>query len=188
MISLTAVGVSILLLTVTIFFASFIMHMVLTYHRSDYRALPDEEHITEALRSAGVTRGPAYFFPYFAFKDMKSPSTIEKMKRGPVGFLTVLPSGPPAMGKNLVQWFLYCVVISIFSAYLSGRTLAPGTAFLQVFRVVGTVAFLGYGAAHIQESIWSGRSWIVTLKHLFDSVIYALLTAATFGWLWPKSI
>src|SRR5438132_474495 len=119
---------------------------------------------------------------------MKSASAIEKMKRGPVGLLTVLPSGPPSMGKNMVQWFLYCVVISIFAAYLSGRLLAPGTAFLQVFRVIGTVAFLGYGAAHAQESIWSGRSWVVTLKHLFDSVIYALLTAAIFGWLWPKSL
>ena len=58
----------------------------------------------------------------------------------------------------------------------------------QVFRVVGTIAFLGYGAAHAQESIWGGRSWIVTFKHLFDSLIYALLTAATFGWLWPKSL
>jgi nucleoside recognition membrane protein YjiH len=119
---------------------------------------------------------------------MKSPPVIEKLKRGPVGLLTVLPSGPPAMGKNMVQWFLYCLVISIFAAYLSGRLLTPGTAFLQVFRVVGTVAFLGYGAAHVQESIWSGRSWVVTLKHLFDSVIYAVLTAATFGWLWPKSL
>ena len=65
---------------------------------------------------------------------------VEKMKRGPVGLLTVLSSGPPATGKCLVQWFLYCVVMSIFAAYLSGRTLAPGTAFLQVFRVVGIIA------------------------------------------------
>jgi hypothetical protein len=188
MISLTALWLPIVLSTVIIFFASFIIHMVLTYHRSDYRALPDEERITDAMRSAGVTRGPAYFFPYFPFKEMKSPSTIEKMKRGPVGFLTVLPSGPPSMGKNLVQWFLYCIVISIFAAYLSGRLLAPGTAFLQVFRVIGTVAFLGYGAAHAQESIWGGRSWVVTFKHLFDSVIFAALTAGTFAWLWPKSL
>ena len=164
------------------------MHMVLSYHRSDYRALPDEERVTDALRNAGVRAGPAYFFPYFALKDMKSALVMEKMKRGPVGFLTVLPNGPPAMGRSLVQWFLYCVVISIFAAYLSGRLLTPGTAFLQVFRVVGTVAFLGYGAAHAQESIWSGRSWVVTFKHLFDSVIYALLTAALFAWLWPKAL
>jgi hypothetical protein len=112
--------------------------------QSDYRKLPDEDRVTDAMRSAGVTPGPAYFFPYSSFKEMKSPPVIEKMKRGPVGFLTVLPSGPPAMGKNLMQWFLYCVAISIFAAYLSGRTLAPGAAFWQVFRV-GILSFLGYG-------------------------------------------
>jgi hypothetical protein len=188
MIPLTTVWFSLLLSAVIVFFASFIMHMVLGYHKSDYRKLSDEDRVTDALRNAGVTRGPAYFFPYCKFEEMKSAPMIEKFKRGPVGLLTVLPSGPPAMGKNMVQWFLYCVVISIFAAYLSGHTLAAGTAFLQVFRVVGTVAFLGYGAAHIQESIWSGRSWVVTFKHLFDSLIYALLTAAVFGWLWPKSL
>ena len=185
---LSALWLPILLSAVIVFFASFIMHMVLAYHKSDYRKLPDEDRVTDGEDGAGVTRGPAYFFPYFPFKEMKSAPAIEKMKRGPVGLLTVLPSGPPAMGKNLIQWFLYCVVISIFAAYLSGRTLAPGTAFMQVFRVVGTVAFLGYGAAHAQESIWSGRSWVVTCKHIFDSLIYAVLTAGIFGWLWSKSL
>src|SRR5436189_4469671 len=188
MIPLIALWLPTLLSAVIVFFASFIMHMVLAYHKSDYRKLPDEARVTDALRSAGVTPGPTYFFPYFSFKEMKSAPVIEKMKRGPVGLLTVLSSGPPAMGKNMVQWFLYCVVISIFAAYLSSRTLAPGTAFLQVFRVVGIAALLAYGAAHAQESIWNGRSWPVTFKHLFDSVIYAALTAATFFWLWPKSL
>ena len=188
MIPLTALWLPVLLSAVIVFFASFIMHMVLAYHKSDYRKLPDEDRVTDALRSAGVTPGPAYFFPYSSFEEMKSAPMIEKFKRGPVGLLTVLPSGPPAMGKNLLLWFLYCVVIGIFAAYLSSRLLAPGTAFWQVFRVVGTLAWLGYGAAHVQESIWSGRSWVVTLKHIFDSVIYALLTAAIFGWLWPKSL
>jgi len=34
----------------------------------------------------------------------------------------------------------------------------------------------------------SAFSWVVTFKHLFDSLIYALLTAAIFAWLWPKSL
>ena len=186
MIPLTALWLPILVSAVIVFLASAIMHMVLTYHRSDYRKLPDEDRVTDALRNANVIPGPDYFFPYGSFEEMKSAPMIEKMKRGPVGFVTLLPNGPPAMGKNLVQWFFYCLVISLFAAYLSGRLLAPGTAFLQVFRVIGTVAWLGYGAAHVQESIWGGRSWVVTLKHLFDSVIFALLTAGTFGWLWPK--
>src|SRR5215475_5925587 len=155
MIPLTALWLPILVSAVIVFFASFIIHMVLGYHKTDFRKLPDEDRVTDALRSAGVTRGPAYFFPYFSFKEMKSAPVVEKMKRGLVGLLTVLPSGPPAMGKNMVQWFLYCLVISVFAAYLSGHTLATATAFSEVFRVVGIAALLGYGAAHAQESIWN---------------------------------
>src|SRR4030095_5196033 len=127
MIPLTALWLPILLSPVIVFFASFIIHMVLGYHKSDYRKLPDEDRVTDALQGAGVTVASAYLFPYWSLKEMKSAPVIEKFKRGPVGLLTVLPSGPPAMGKNMVQWFLYCVVISIFAAYLSGRLLAPGT-------------------------------------------------------------
>ena len=186
MVPLTALWLPILLSAVIVFVASSIMHMVLAYHKSDYRKLPDEDRVTDALRSAGVTPGRVYFFPHYPFKEMKSAPVVEKLKRGPVGFLTLLPSGPPAMGKNLLQWFLYCIVIGIFAAYLASRTLALGTAYLEVFRIVGTAAFLGFGAAHAQESIWAGRSWVVTFKHIFDSLIYALLTAVTFGWLWPR--
>src|ERR1043166_2182842 len=143
MIPLTALWLPILISVVIVFFASAIMHMVLAYHKSDYLKLPNEARVTDALRNAGVTRGPAYFFPYCSFEEMRSAPMIEKMKRGPVGFVTVLPSGPPSMGKNLVQWFFYCLVISLFAAYLSGRALAPGTAFLQVSRLVGIAAFLG---------------------------------------------
>jgi len=188
MITLIALWLPILLSTVAVFFASFLMHMVLTYHRSDYRKLPDEDRVMDALHNAGVVPGPNYYFPYFPFKEMKSPAAVERLKRGPVGFLTVLPSGPPNMRKNLSQWFVYCAVISLVAAYMAAETLGPGTGFQDVFFVVSITAFLGYGAAHAQESIWGGRSWIVTLKHIFDSVIFAVLTAAVFGWLWPQSL
>src|SRR5439155_11862344 len=98
MIPLTALWLPILLSAVIVFFASAIMHMVLSYHKSDYRKLQDEDRVTDALRSAGVTRGPVYFFPYFSFKEMKSAAVIEKMKRGPVGLLTVLPRGLKELG------------------------------------------------------------------------------------------
>src|SRR5438309_11558289 len=101
MIPLTALWLPILLSTVIVFFASFIMHIVLAYHKSDYRKLPDEERVTDALRSAGVSRGPAYFFPYFSFKEMKWASVFENMKRGRVGLLTVLSSGARSMGTYM---------------------------------------------------------------------------------------
>ena len=56
MIPLTALWLVILVSAVIVFFASFIMHMVLGYHKSDYRKLPDEDRVTDALRSAGVIR------------------------------------------------------------------------------------------------------------------------------------
>jgi len=186
MVSITALWLAILLSAIIVFVASSILHMVLPFHKSDYRKLPDEDRVTDALRAAGVTPGPVYNFPHCTHQDMKKPEVVEKFKRGPVGFLTVYPSGPPAMGKYLGAWFVYCVVISIFVAYLTGRTLLPGMPYLQVFRVAGTAAFLAYGIGQIQDAIWRGQTWVVTAKHVFDGLIYALLTAGVFGWLWPS--
>lgn len=175
----------ILLSAVIVFIASAIIHSVLPIHKNDYRRLPEEERVRDAIRAAGATPGRIYHFPYTSHKEMKSPEMVEKFKRGPVGMLTVVPSGPPTK-KYLGQWFLYCVVIGIFVAYVTGRTRGPGTQYLEIFRVAGPTAFLGYAAAPIHDSIYKGRPWDVTLKHVFDGLIYALLTAGTFGWLWPR--
>jgi hypothetical protein len=165
--------------------ASSILHMVLPYHHSDYKRLPDEEKVVSALRAADLSRG-LYMFPFCTHKEMKSPGAIEKFKQGPVGTLTVFPSGPPAMPKYLVQWFIYCLIIGYFVAYLTGRTVAFGASYLAVFRVVGTAAFLAYGLANLANGIWRGQPWSVVLKEVIDGLIYALLTAGTFGWLWPR--
>jgi len=186
MVYLTTLWLPILLSAVVVFVASSVMHMVLTYHRSDYQKLPNEEKLLDALRSERLAPG-TYQFPHCASpKDMKSPEMIEKHRKGPVGILTVIRSGPPAMRKGLLLWFAFCVVISVFVAYLAGRTLSAGTAYLAVFRVAGTVAFLGYSAGNAVDSIWKGQPWSTTVKHMFDGLIYALLTAGVFGWLWPR--
>ena len=181
-----ALWLPILLSAVIVFIASSIIHMALPIHRSDYRKLPDEEKVLDALRSAGVTPGRWYIFPFCTHKEMKSPEVLEKFKRGPVGALTIKPSGAPAMGKFLGQWFIYCIVVSIFVAYLTGRTRVPGTQYLEIFRVAGCAGFLAYSVALVQDAIWKGESWGVTFKHVLDGLIYGLLTAGTFGWLWPR--
>ena len=186
MVPIHALWLPILLSAVIVFVASSIIHMALPVHKSDYRKLPEEEKVLDCMRAAGVTPGREYRFPFCSMKEMKSPEGIEKFKRGPTGLLVVMPNGVMNMGKFLSQWFLYCVVVSIFAAYLTGRTRAPGTEYLEVFRVAGTTAFLGYSLAQAQNSIWRGITWGVTLKHMLDGLIFALLTAGTFGWLWPK--
>ena len=89
------------------------------------------------------------------------------------------------MGAALGKWFGFCVVVSIFAAYVASRTLAPGTEYLRVFQVAGTVAFVSYGVGAVPAAIWYGKPWSATLKDLADGLIYGLLTAGTFGWLWP---
>ena len=185
MVPLTALWLPILLSAVIVFVASSIMHMVLPYHRSDYQQLPDEEKLLAALRPAALKPG-LYVFPFCTHKDMKSPALVEKYKQGPVGFLTIVPSAPPAMPKFLIQWFVYCLVIGFFVAYLTGRTLPPGVDYLVVFRVAGTAAFLAYGLGQLSNGIWKGQRWSATIKEVIDGLIYGLLTAGTFGWLWPR--
>ncbi len=186
MVPITALWLPILLSAVIVFVASSIIHMALPIHKSDYRKLPEEDKVLDALRSTGVTPGRTYHFPYTTHKEMQLPEVVEKFKRGPVGLLTVRPSGAPGLGKFLGQWFVYCIVISIFVAYLTGRTRFAGTPYLEVFRVAGATAFLAYAGSLAQNSIWKGETWGVTFKHVIDGLIYGLLTAGTFGWLWPK--
>jgi hypothetical protein len=186
MVPISALWMPILLSAVIVFVASSILHMVLPYHKSDYRKLPDEDKVVDVLRAAGVTPGPTYHFPHTTQRDMKSPDVAEKFKRGPVGLLTVIPSGPPAMGKYLGLWFVYCVVVSILVAIVAGTTLSAGTRYPVVFHLTALAALLGHGVGHLQDSIWKGQAWSVTFKHVVDGLIYALLTAGTFGWLWPR--
>lgn len=185
MVPLSALWLPIVLSAVIIFVASSIMHMALPYHKSDYRKLPDEDKVLGALRGVGLTRG-LYVFPFCTHKDMKTPDIQEKYKQGPVGMMTVFPSGPPVMPKFLIQWFVYCLIVGFFVAYLTGHTVAAGAHYLKVFRVAGTAGFLAYGLGHISDGIWKGQTWSFTLKEVVDGLIYGLLLAGTFGWLWPR--
>ena len=186
MVTLTALWLPIVLSAVFVFFASSIIHMVLPYHKSDYSKLPDEDKIAAAMRDAGV--GPGYYaVPHCTdMKEMGSPEMQKKYAQGPVGLFTIGPSGPPAMGKLLGLWFVFCLVIGVFAAYIASRTIDPGADYLAVFRITGTVAFLGYAASEPIASIWKSQPWGNTVKHLFDGLLYALLTGGVFGWLWPS--
>ena len=185
MVPVMALWIPILLSAVLVFVVSSIIHMVLKYHQSDFRALPDEEAVVVALRPLKIPPGE-YVMPHATGAEaMKAPEYQEKLKAGPVAFMTVLRSGQWSMGSSLVQWFVYSVVVSVFAAYVAGRALGPGAPYLDVFQFAGTTAFLGYAMALAQGSIWYKRAWSTTLKSMFDGLVYGLVTAGVFGWLWP---
>ena len=182
---LMSLWLPILVAAIVVFVASSIMHMVLPYHKSDYKKLPEEEKALAVLRSAGLTPGQ-YVFPYCTHKEMNTAETQAKLKAGPVGMMYVRPSGPVQMGKFLGMWFFFCLVVGVFVAYLTGHTVDPGAHYLKVFRVAGTAAFLTYGLGNLSNGIWKGQPWGVTIKEVIDGLIYGLLTAGVFGWLWPR--
>lgn len=185
MVPIPSLWMPILLAAVVVFVASSLSHMVLKLHRADYQKLPGEEEVLAAMRQSGVGPGN-YMFPYCGDpKEMASPEMETKFRQGPVGFVNVMPSGPPAIGKSLGLWFAYSVLVGVFVAYIAGRTLAAGADYLAVFRVTGATAFLSYGLANLVDSVWKAQRWSTSFRHLLDGLLYALLTAGVFGWLWP---
>ncbi|HVR44303.1 MAG TPA: hypothetical protein VMS56_12765 [Thermoanaerobaculia bacterium] len=182
---LTALWLPIVLSAVLVFIASTIIHMVVKWHDSDYSAVPDEAKMRAALAAVPIPPDD-YIIPRAAtMEQMRSPEFMEKMKNGPVMIFTVLPNGPVTMGRSLSLWFVFILVVGILAAYVTGRALPPGAEYLEVFRFAGTTAFIAYAAALWPMSIWYRRKWSTTIKSTIDGLIYGLLTAGVFGWLWP---
>jgi len=185
MVPITSLIVPILLSAVAVFIISSIIHMVLGYHKNDFVGLSNEKQVMDDLRKYSIPPGDYHFPRANSMKEMSSPQFIEKMKQGPVGMITITKSGPPNMTKELTMWFIYSLIVGIFAAYVAGRALGPEAHYLAVFRFAGVTAFVGYGLALLQNSIWYKRNWAATLKSMFDGLIYALFTGGIFGWLWP---
>ncbi|MFQ6022809.1 MAG: hypothetical protein ACE5NW_08815 [Acidiferrobacterales bacterium] len=186
MVTLGSLWLAILLAAVVVWIASALIWMVLPHHKSDYKGLPDEEAARKALTPQDLAPGQ-YNIPHCAsMEEMKKPEVQKKFEEGPAGFITILPRGVPAMGKPMVLTFVYYLIVGVIIAYVASRTLAPGADYLAVFRVTSTIAWLAYGAAIIPDAVWFGRPWSAVGKHLIDALVYALLTAGVFGWLWPS--
>lgn len=186
MTELSSLWLPILLSAVGVFVVSSIIHMALPWHKGEYPALPNQDKIMEALRPFAIPPGE-YMMPRAASqKEMSTPEFAEKLKNGPVGILTIWTGASKSMTPQLIQWFAYSLVVSLFAAYVAGRALPHETNYLQVFRFAGVTAFLGYSGALWQMAIWYKRSWAATMTSTFDGLIYALVTAGFFGWLWPR--
>ena len=186
MVPLSQLWLPVLVSALFVFVASSILHMALPFHRKDFRPLPSEGEVMAALRRFNLPPGDYVFPRPESMAAMKSPEFQEKRNQGPVAVMTIMPSGPGSMAQPLALWFVYCIVVNIFAGYVAGRALGPGAHYLEVFRFAGTVAFAGHSLALWPQTIWYKRAWTTSLVSTIDGLIYALLTAGTFGWLWPR--
>lgn len=175
----------ILLSAVFVFVLSSVIHMALPWHKHDFKKLPEEDKVRDALRPFNVPPGD-YMAPSCEGGDYNSPEFKAKLEAGPNMMLTVLPKGCGSMGVTFVQWFTYLLAIGFFTAYVASRALPATAHYLAVFRIVGAVAFVAYAGALWPQSIWYRRSWSTTVKCTIDGLVYALATAGTFAWLWPR--
>jgi hypothetical protein len=186
MVTLGSLLVPIVLSAVLVFLASSIIHMVLKYHNKDYTPLPNEDAVRAAMRAGNPPPGQ-YIIPYCSdMKAMEKPEVKQKYIDGPVGVLNLMRPGVPKMGTYLSQWFVFILVVAFFIAYIATHSIPAGARYLEVFRVVGAVGFLAYAAGQLPAAIWMGKPWKVAWKEAFDGLVYGLVTAGTFGWLWPR--
>ncbi len=161
------------------FVAGAVIWMAMPWHKKDFSKTVDEEAVRAALKGNGPG---TYTVPNVATNDeFKSEETQQKLKDGPNAYITVIPSGLPTMGPKLVRNFLYNLLVASLCAYM--LTMTTAETYLEVYRVTCTTAWMAYGVAYIQESIWFGRPWSLTAKNLLDALIYGLLIGGVFGWL-----
>lgn len=187
MVSLTQLWLPILLAAVGVHIASAIIHMFLHFwHSADYHGFSNEDAVQAAIGKGNPAAG-IYMVPYCKPEDMRKPETIEKFKKSPQAFLFVRTATGMNMTKPLVQWFLFCLLVALFGAYVAGATLAAGAAGAQVCRVVATVSFMAFGFGTIPYAIWFGEPWKSIGKALVDALIYGFIAGGVFAWLWPAA-
>lgn len=184
---LSTLWLPILLSSILVFFVSSVIHMASPWHKSDYPRLANEDQVMDALRPLAIAPGD-YMMPRpTSMAEMKTAEFKAKVERGPRVLMTVMPPATMNMTRELVMWFVYLLVVGIFTAYITAHALPNGAPFAAVVRFAGTVSFIAYAAALWQLSIWYRRAWSITIKATVDSLIYGLLTAVTFAYFWPKS-
>ena len=168
--------------------ASALIHMLIKYHNYDYKKLSNEEQVGDALRQGDPKPG-LYHMPHCTdMKEMNNESMQAKFKQGPIALISVFENGMPPMGKLLVQQLAFFLVGCLLIAYVATLGLAPSAGFMEVFRFTMVISFLTFGYGLIPDSIWLGQPWSNCLRYLLDALIYAVIVAATFAWLWPVTV
>lgn len=184
--TLLALWLPILLSAVVVFVISSLVHMVFKWHANDYGRLANEDDVRAALRAGNPAPGRYVLIHCGDMKEMGSEANQQKFKEGPVGHVTILPSGMPNMGKYLGQWFLWSLVVAVVAAYLAGKIFGLGPEHVHAAaKLAGAVTFIGHGFGTVSESIWTGRPWSQSVKYLIDAALYAVGSGAIFCWLWP---
>jgi hypothetical protein len=174
-----------LLSAVVVFILSSIIHMVVPWHKNDYARFPDEAAVLDSLRMHNLPSGE-YMAPRPASRqEMGSPEFREKVKRGPLVILNIAHGDSVSMGRPLILWFVYVLVISALAGHIAFSGNHDNPRF--IFHSVAITALLGYAAALWPQTIWFRKPWLTSFKSTFDGLIYAVVTGLIFMHFWPRA-
>ena len=165
---------------VALFFLSFLSWMVVQLHAADWRKLPHEDELREALRKSGINGGNFMFPGVEQPAEGRSPEFQQKVQQGPTGVLTVF--GSVNMARNLALTMLYFLVTSYCLGYLATLGIPRGAEFFTVFRFVATAGLLTHLSSILSHAIWFHCR---VVGHGVESIVYALTLGFIFGALWP---
>lgn len=189
---LTHLWLPILVSGVGVWFASALAWMAIGHHTKDRDPIPQEQEFMDAVTRLNIRPGN-YGFPDFCQHHKLPPEERKKaMKelynRHPQGLLRVW--APTNMGLNMFLTFLFYLVTSTVIAYLAWSALphssGGGTLFWKVFQVVGTAGILAYCFASFPNDLWFQKKRRAMAMEWIDGIVFGLITAAIFAWLWPK--
>ena len=175
----------ILLSAAAVFVISSLIHMVFKWHAADYNQLANEDAVRAAI-NAGKPAPGRYVLPHCGdMKDMATEAMQQKYREGPVGHITLLPNGTPNIGKHLGLWFLWSLAIAIVAAFLAAQIFPLNPTHARAAaKLVGAITFIAHGFGTVTESIWMGRPWSSSAKHMLDAALYSVGSALVFYWLW----
>ena len=171
---------------VAVFILSSIIHMVVPWHKNDYAKFPDEAGVLDALRGFSLAPGE-YMAPRPTSRgEMSSPEFAEKVKRGPLVILNIQSGDSVSMGRPLILWLVYVLVVSALAGHVAFGTNADNPVPRYIFHTVALTSFLAYAAGLWQQTIWFRKPALTSFKSTFDGLIYAVTTGLIFMYFWPK--
>ena len=160
--------------------------MALPYHKADIKVLPDEKALTEQLGNLNISPG-TYMWPNCGSgESQNSPEFKARMDAGPWGSINILGC-KPNFGANLGLVFLFYLVVGVCVAYITSQSQAAGAECASVFQIACATAILAYCAGGIPGAFFMGKPKRFMFTDFIDGVVYGLITAATFAWLWPAA-
>ena len=128
---LGALWLPVVLSAVFSFVGSSVIWMVFKYHMAQWKMVPDEVGLMEAMRKAGLTGGQ-YMFPHMdpkpADRAAARQTWEERYATGPVGVVLLGTPGTMRMGKMMAQTLVFFLVVSFVVAYIASHALAHRTS------------------------------------------------------------